>query len=97
MEKEEVINRIIQNRAFIESKGAIRIGLFGSYSKNTQSKDSDIDFLVHFDDKKTNFDNFIELSMFFEDIFDRKVELITSESIDSDFYTIIKKDLIYAY
>lgn len=97
MKKEEILYSLIQNRDFIESRGATKIGLFGSYSKNIQSNKSDIDLLVKFDSSKKSFDNYIELAFFLEDIFGKKVELITTESIDSDFYNSIAKDIIYAY
>jgi predicted nucleotidyltransferase len=97
MKKEEIIYSLIQNRSFIESRGAINIGLFGSYSQGSQNDESDIDLLIQFDERKKSFDNFIELTLFLEDILGKDVELITQESIDSDFYNSIKSDLVYAY
>ncbi len=49
-----------------------RIGIFGSYAKGQQKEESDIDVLVEFE--KPTFDNFIELSFFLEELFDKKVD-----------------------
>lgn len=58
-----------------------RIGLFGSFADNTQTEKSDIDFLVEFEEGKKTFDNYMELKFFFEEIFQRKIDLVTPKSI----------------
>ncbi|MBL7073721.1 nucleotidyltransferase family protein [candidate division KSB1 bacterium] len=64
-----------------------KIGLFGSYVRGEQKKQSDIDFLVEFDRTAFDvnftgyFDNFMELVFHLEDLFGRKVELITESSL----------------
>ena len=53
-DKKQIINLIVQNKKFISQFGAERIGLFGSFVRNEQTKESDIDLLVEFKkDKKT--------------------------------------------
>ena len=47
-----------------------RIGIFGSYAKGLQKEHSDVDVLVEFE--KPTFDNFMELSFFLEELFDKK-------------------------
>lgn len=56
-----------------------RIGIFGSYAKGQQNTESDIDVLVEFE--KPTFDNFMELSFYLEDLFGRKVDLLTPKSL----------------
>ncbi|MGE0088524.1 MAG: nucleotidyltransferase family protein [Bacteroidales bacterium] len=51
------------------------IGLFGSYSENTQNEESDIDILVEFE-KPIGW-KFFTLEKYLEDIFNRKVDLVT--------------------
>jgi predicted nucleotidyltransferase len=41
--------------------GVIRIGLFGSFVREEQSRESDLDLLVEFDQGRKTFDNFIRL------------------------------------
>ncbi len=42
---------------------------------------SDVDILVDFDPSKKTFGNFMNLAFFLEDIFGRKVDLVTTESL----------------
>ncbi len=55
--------------------------MFGSFQTGKNTDNSDIDFLVDFQENKTSFDNFMELAFFLEDITGRKVELITRQSL----------------
>lgn len=63
------------------SFGVKRIGVFGSFAKNTIHQDSDIDILVEFHPNKKNFDNFMDLAFFIEDLTGRKVDLVTNQSL----------------
>ena len=48
--KEQIIQKLKENHSYLSSKyGMKRIGLFGSYAKGTQVKNSDIDIVVEFD------------------------------------------------
>ena len=62
--KKEIIKRIEDNKYKIKKFRVKKIGLFGSYLKNKQTKKSDIDFLVEFE--KVTADNFFELLFFLE-------------------------------
>jgi len=79
--KDDITLLLKLNKSQIQQFGAKSIGLFGSFMTNNQNDSSDIDLLVEFDKDKKNFDNFINLALFLEDLFGRKVELITTESI----------------
>jgi|SRR5581483_1006934 len=68
-----------------------RIGLFGSYVRGQQRKRSDIDFLVEF--KEPTFDNFMDLAFFLEDLFGRKVDLITEESLSPYIRPYVEKEV----
>jgi hypothetical protein len=62
--------------------GVERCGVFGSFVRDTGIHDqSDVDILVVFKPGQKTFDNFMHLSFFLEDIFDRAVDLITIESL----------------
>lgn len=66
--KEEIIEKLRENKEILKQYGVKRIGLFGSYIRGDQKKDSDIDLVVEFDlslfgkDFKGLFDAFMELS-----------------------------------
>ena len=49
LSKNEIIDSIKTEKEFLKKNfGVLSIGLFGSYAKDQQSEDSDIDFLVEF-------------------------------------------------
>jgi predicted nucleotidyltransferase len=68
-----------------------RIGLFGSYVRGEQKKRSDIDFLVEFEEP--NFDNFMDLIFYLEDLFRKKVELITNGSLSPYIEPYVEKEV----
>ena len=57
------------------------MGLFGSFVRNTHDQGSDIDLIVEFKSSYKTFDNFMDLAFFLEDLFDRKVDLVTIDSL----------------
>ena len=66
----------------IKSYGVKSIGLFGSFVRNTATEKSDIDLLVEFEPRQKTFDNFMELSFFLEQLFGRKIEIVTPQSLN---------------
>ena len=79
--KKDIISTIQENRDIIKAFGVKRLGLFGSFVREQQRSDSDIDFLVEFQPEQKTFDNFIQLSFFLEDKLKQPVELVTPESL----------------
>jgi hypothetical protein len=80
--KNELITTLLSEKERIRSFGVKELELFGSFVKEKKvNPDSDIDLLVEFEEGKKNFDNFIDLNYFLEDITGRKVELITRRSL----------------
>ena len=79
--KEQIFKIIQLNNQKIKSFGVKKIGLFGSFVRNQQTNHSDIDFLVEFEKEKKSYDSFIKLAFFLEDLFERKVDLLTNKSL----------------
>jgi len=81
----QIIQNILQtNQTKILQFGAKRLGLFGSYSRDEQNEESDMDFVVEFYKDQKNYKNFIHLCYYLEDLFGKKVDLLTLESLPSD-------------
>lgn len=74
MKKEEILKKLseIDKKEF----SILELGLFGSFSKNFETEDSDIDILVKMEFKKRMYQNFCELHKKLEEVFQRKVDLI---------------------
>ncbi len=96
IEAKEIILRLIEeNKDKVSKLGVKRLGLFGSYVRGDQDENSDIDILVEFSLGKKNFDNFINLAFLLEEIFQRKVELVTAESLSPYLKPYIMKEVEY--
>ena len=103
---EQIINLLKTNKDVLEKYKVKRIGLFGSYVKGEQKKKSDIDLVVEFDlsafgkDFEGLFDVFMDLSSYLEDLFGKKVDILTPASIESikikEVAEEIKRNVIYA-
>ena len=71
-----------------------RIGLFGSSIRGEETKESDIDILVEFEDP--TFRNFMNLAFYLEDIFSRRVDLLTPEGISHRIRPYVEKEVVWA-
>jgi hypothetical protein len=83
IENKKALMQILHtNKEQIRSFGVKNLNLFGSFTKdNLVTDQSDIDFLVEFEEGKKSFDNFIDLNYFLEELTGRKVELLTHQSL----------------
>jgi predicted nucleotidyltransferase len=80
--KASLIQQLSGNGDNIRAFGVKKLGIFGSFAKDEDIKDSsDIDFLVEFEPEKKTYDNFINLSFYLEDLLGRKIELVTPQSL----------------
>ena len=79
--EDHILALIQEYQKQIRAFGVKRLGLFGSFVRGQQNEDSDVDLLVEFDLGKKTFDAFIHLAFFLEDLFGRRVELVTPESL----------------
>jgi len=77
-----------------------KIGVFGSYTREEQTPESDIDIYVEFDMKNLSFDKYLELIDYLEKLLGRKIDLITKYGVESIRIPYIKEEikrsLIYA-
>jgi len=95
MTRDDIMHQIREHDDFLILHGIKRIGLFGSYARGEQREESDIDLLVEFDEGKKNYDNFMELCFFLEDIFGKRVDLLTPESMSPFMRPYIEKEVYY--
>lgn len=79
--KQETIDRITAVREQLLAHGVRRLALFGSFSRNQQHSNSDVDLLVEFASGRKNYDNFIAICELLEDSLQRRVEVVTKESL----------------
>ena len=61
--------------------GVRKLGIFGSFVRDEANLHSDVDVLVEFDPERKSFDNFMRLSFFLEEILQRRVDVVTTNSL----------------
>ena len=81
LNKDSILQTIAAHKKQLVSYGVIKIGMFGSFVRNQTTNDSDIDFLVDIIKEKKTFRNFMNLNYYLEDLFGRKVDLVTTQSL----------------
>lgn len=91
---EEIKEIINSHKDFLEHKYCVEnFLLFGSYAKNQQTADSDIDLLVSFKEPIDMFD-FIDLQEYLSNIFRKKIDLGTIKSLKEFVKSSILKEAI---
>jgi uncharacterized protein len=94
--KEQVFSLLRQAQPQLRRFGVKRCGLFGSFVRGEQNTESDVDILVEFDEGQKSFDNFMRLALFLEELFGRRVELLTPESLSPHIGPHILREAEYA-
>ena len=84
------------HQAQLKRFGVKRCGLFGSFVRDQGTPNSDIDLLVEFEPGRKTFDNFIGLVFYLEDLIERKIDLVTLESLSPYIGPHILQEVEYA-
>jgi uncharacterized protein len=69
------------------------LAVFGSYARNEQLQDSDVDILVEFDAPVGV--EFIDLANYLEDLLKMRVDLVSRNGIKPKYFSEIQPDLKY--
>ena len=93
--KKNVLSLIEKNQDKVRAFGVKKIGLFGSFVREEQNTESDIDLIVEFEPGKKTFDNFIRLSFFLEELLRCHIELVTIESLSPYIRPYVIKEVEY--
>ena len=95
--KNNILSVVRTHKPQLTSFGVSRIGLFGSYVRNEQQMQSDIDFLVDFEPEKETFDNFMNLYNYLEELFvNEKIEIVTINGLSPYIRKHILNEVSYA-
>src|ERR1039458_3771414 len=88
---------VIQGRLDeLRQLGARRVGVFGSFARGEARVDSDVDVYVEFEEDKRTYDNFFALHELLEQVFGRRVDLVTDKSLSETKARLILPTLRYA-
>lgn len=94
--KEDVFALLRENGERLRRFGVGRLSVFGSFVRGEPKRDSDVDILVEFEPDQESFDNFLGLAEFLEELFGRKVDLLTPESLNPRFGHYILEEAEHA-
>ena len=96
-EKDEVLNYLQLNKEYYRTNfNVVKIGIFGSYSRNCQTDNSDIDIIFEFGEKTTNiFDKKYELKKQLSEHFKTNVDICRERAIKSIFKDSILGEAIF--
>ncbi len=94
--REDILAALKIYKPELSKFGVQTIGLFGSYIRNEQSEQSDIDLLIAFEPGKENYDNYMAAYDIIESIFEEeKVEIVTKNGLSPYIGPKILKDVMY--
>src|SRR5258707_105897 len=93
--KSELFERLHQHSTNIRKFGVQRLGIFGSFSRDSASKSSDVDFFGEVGTRPKNVDPFMDLAIYLQDITGRKIELVTRQSLNKFIGKYILEEVEY--
>lgn len=96
LSKSQILSLLTTNIDSLKKFGVLHIGLFGSFARNESNSESDIDILVEFMPDQKNFRNYMDVKIFLEDTFHRRIDLVIKESIKMRIKDQILSETIYA-
>lgn len=90
----EIKSTLSEKRATLFKKYPIKtLAIFGSFARNEQDENSDLDLMVEFNEKVGS--EFIQLADDLEDFLGFKVDLVSKKGIKERYFAQIKDELIY--
>ena len=94
----EILNYLQENKAaFLDAYGIRKIGLFGSYARDEQTEQSDVDILIEMSEDTTNiFDKRLQFQELLMKQFSKKVDVCHEPAIKPIFREIVLNETRYA-
>jgi predicted nucleotidyltransferase len=96
LNKQIIICELKQHKASMEKFGVSKMGLFGSYVRDEQREDSDIDILIQLKEDKSTLDNFLNVCWLLEKLFPgKRVEVATQSGLNKRLQPFILSEVEY--
>ncbi len=91
--KSNIFDLLESERESIRRFGVLELGVFGSFARNEQRPDSDVDVLVELE--RETFRDYMGLLEFLETLFGRKVDLVMKDTIKPIIRERILNETVY--
>lgn len=73
-----------------------QIGIFGSYVRNEQTQDSDVDILIEYDrTKRMSLLKLARLENFLSNLLNKKVDIVTKKALKPIINEYVQKEIVY--
>jgi hypothetical protein len=96
MDAEEIKTRLAGQRAeILKTFHVKKIGIFGSFVRDRQTRRSDVDILVEFEKGHKDFFNYMRLKYYLEASLGRKVDLVIKEAVKPRLQERIFNEVVY--
>ena len=96
MQTEEIKSRLAEQRTEIRKTFYVKkIGVFGSFVRDKQTRRSDVDILVEFKKGHKDFFNYMRLKYYLEASLGRRVDLVIKEAVKPRLKERIFKEVVY--
>lgn len=94
MDRNDVLRRLSREAPALRDRyGVSRLALFGSFARDEASPGSDLDLLVTFDGRP-DFDRFMGLKLYLEDLFGTAIDLVTPGAVRPELRGPIEREAI---
>ncbi len=81
LNKDIIMQKLVDSKSRLHEFGVEEIGLFGSFVRDEATESSDIDLLVNIKKERKTYKNFMALYYYLEQLFNRRIELVTKQSL----------------
>lgn len=98
MNKDKIIYKLVRSKALLQQNFHIaKLGLFGSYAKDTPHVGSDVDLVVEFEEGvRLGFREWYNLEVFFQQILETdKVDIVNAQFINPLVKSEMVKSVVY--
>lgn len=94
MNKQAILLQLTGSSKEIRERFSVKaLSVFGSVARDQATDDSDVDLLVEFE-QKANFDGFMDLKFYLEELLETGVDLVTKNALRPQIRKAIEGELI---
>jgi len=91
----EIKRILVEHKEILKKKFKVKeIGIFGSYVRGEQKRDSDVDILVEFEETPTLLE-FMELENYLTEILGVKVDLVMKRALKPTIKEFVLREVVY--
>ena len=95
MNKQHILNLLTEVKPYLQEKYKLQeIALFGSYARNEETAESDVDLMV--EENTNSFRDYSAMYHFVASLFEgKKVQMVSKNAIKPKYFERLKADLVY--